>query len=54
MAKDALMGLWNNEKLKYKPSKSTPEEEFPISRDYVMQDPRERTKTLTIKDNFSI
>lgn len=54
MAKDALMGLWNNEKLKYKPSKSAPEEEFPISRDYEMQDPRDKTKTLTIKDNFSI
>lgn len=54
MAKDALMGLWNNEKLKYKPSKSAPEEEFPISRDYEMQDPRDKTKKLTIKDNFSI
>ena len=54
MAKDALMGLWNNEKLKYKPSKSAPEEEFPISRDYEMQDPRDKTKRLVIKDNFSI
>lgn len=53
MAKDMVMGRYNNEKLKYFTSKDE-YEEVPISRDYEMPDPRNREKTLKFFDNYTV
>lgn len=53
MAKDMLMGLYNNDKLVFKNSKNDPGQEIEISRDYEMPDPRDHKKKLKFIANYS-
>lgn len=53
MAKDMLMGLYNPDTIKFKPTKYAETQEIQISRDYEFPDPRDHSKKMKFIANYS-